>query len=443
MDEQEWGKIWPRLAHVCRRWRYVVFGSPVRLDLFLLCTDTTPATKMLDIWPPLPIKIKSHRFGVGCIDNIIAALGHHDRVCDIWLRKPYWELERVVAVMQKPFPALTYLSLASRGDALLVLPSPDSFLGGSAPRLRNLDLSNFPFLTLPKLLLSTHDLVNLQFDRIPHSGYISPEAMATALSTLTRLRNLTVEFESPASRPDRTSRHPLPLTRAVLPFLHSCRFQGVSEYFDDLVARIDAPVLEYIRIALFNELIFDIRHLPRFIHLPWFPGTSSQATLNFYYSSVQILLSCVPEGASPLKTVRLTNSCQLLDWQVSSIAQICTQFSFLLSSVEQLDVLTFNDHSYPPLEVDMDNTQWPELFHPFTAVRTLRIAATLQPLIVPALQEHSGELAVGVLPALESVYIEGYEPSGAEQQDIEAFITARQRSNHPIAAHRWERPELG
>lgn len=89
----------------------------------------------------------------------------------------------------------------------------------------------------------------------------------------------------------------------------------------------------------------------------------------------------------------------------------------------------------------MDNTQWLELLHPFTAVRTLRISAKLQSATVSALQELSGELTVGVLPVLESVYLEGYELPGSKEQDIETFIGVRQRSDHPVTIHRWESSE--
>ena len=35
-------KTWYKLVHVCRKWRNVIFGSPVRLDLRLYCTVGTP-----------------------------------------------------------------------------------------------------------------------------------------------------------------------------------------------------------------------------------------------------------------------------------------------------------------------------------------------------------------------------------------------------------------
>ena len=40
---------WLSLVHVCRKWRNVVFGSPLRLNLRLHCVARTPVTKTLDV----------------------------------------------------------------------------------------------------------------------------------------------------------------------------------------------------------------------------------------------------------------------------------------------------------------------------------------------------------------------------------------------------------
>ncbi|KAH9974247.1 hypothetical protein BGW80DRAFT_172935 [Lactifluus volemus] len=40
---------WHQLVHVCHRWRYIVFTSPLRLDLHLLCQTNTPVKEALDI----------------------------------------------------------------------------------------------------------------------------------------------------------------------------------------------------------------------------------------------------------------------------------------------------------------------------------------------------------------------------------------------------------
>jgi hypothetical protein len=208
---------WHTLVHVCRRWRNVVFASPRRLDLQLRCTRTRSVRDMLDIWPELPIIILDYesRETVESADNVIAALELNDRVSMIaFTRVSNSTSEKIVEAMQDPFPALTHLSLWSCDRMVPVLS--DSFLGRSAPRLRCLRLRGIPFPTLPKLLSSATDLVTLHLDVLPHSGYISPSAMVTCLSTLTRFESLNLEFQSPRSRPDRASRFPPPLTRTIL-----------------------------------------------------------------------------------------------------------------------------------------------------------------------------------------------------------------------------------
>ena len=73
---------------------------------------------------------------------------------------------------------------------------PDSFWGGSAPRLRHFELSGIPFPGLPKLLLSATHLNHLSLSGIPHSGYFSPEAMVALLSVLSCLNFLELDFQS-------------------------------------------------------------------------------------------------------------------------------------------------------------------------------------------------------------------------------------------------------
>jgi hypothetical protein len=419
-------KAWYTLTHVCQRWRYIVFASPRCLKLCLLCTGRTPVREMLDISPPFPIEISSSFFGTG--DNIIAALEHRDRVHLIFVDLTGSKVERFMAVVEEPFPALTYLHLRSKGQALL--PLPITFFGGSAPSLQKLWLERIPFPGLPKFLLSTSDLVELELWQIPNTGYISPEAMVTGLSALTRLQTFIIHFESPAPRLHRRNRLPPPLTRTVLPALTYFQFRGVSEYLEDLVAQIDAPQLQRVIIKFFNQLVFDIRQLPWFISHARTLRPFDRAKVAFSHHSVEI-------GLRPLGVIgflsqpRLEIRCRGLDWQVSSMAQICSQLSFLLSSVEQLDI--FYDDPISTLEdVNIDNTQWLELFQPFTAVRTLHISQDLKSFIVSALQKLTGEQVTEVLPALSSLYLQGHEPSRSEQKALEPFITARQTSNHPV-----------
>ena len=425
---------WNTLVHVCQRWRYVVFASPVRLDLCLRCTSETPVRETLDVWPPLPIEIASWDSESYDVDNIIATLEHPDRVRNIFIiNLTCSQLERLVPMMQEPFPVLTSLQLWA-GETTPALP--DMFLGGSAPRLQALSLMGIPFPRLPRILLSATNLSRLTLERTPHTGYISPEAMVTGLSALTRLRYLIIQFISPASRPDRRGRRP-PLTRVILPALEELEFRGVSEYLEDLVARIVAPRLRTFHISFLNQLIFDIQQLPYFIGHARILSSSSKATVIIVEDYVVIRLN-PPTETNTWSDFRLGIYCKVVDWQVSSMAQICNQFSFFPSIVEQLTIQHRDIDWESTQQVDMDDTQWLELFRPFTAVRILRISRRMQSLIVPALQELTGERATEVLPALDSLYLEDYQPSGSDQQAIEPFIAARQYSDHPVTVHPWE-----
>ena len=186
---------WQTLVHVCRRWRCIVFASPRRLDLKLYCTPQRSVnSKTLDIWPAFPIVVYASRMNSGeGVTNIFAALRHHSRVCKIYGYSIQNSLLKEFAAIDEPFPALTSLRLFSFGHNVPVLP--DSFLGGSAPRLRLLSLEGIPYPSIGTLLLSTTNLVRLWLWNIPHSGHIAPEMIVPCLSMLPRLESLSLGFQ--------------------------------------------------------------------------------------------------------------------------------------------------------------------------------------------------------------------------------------------------------
>ena len=416
---------WNTLLHVCRKWRDVVFGSPRRLNLQLYCTPSTPVRETIDAWPLLPIQVFG--YGPSCeewgVDNIIAVLEHNDRIRELNLTDyPKSQMEEVFAAMQQSFPALEVLWLTSTSETEVV---PASFLGGSAPRLQTLLLDSVPFPGLPKLLLSATHLVDLHLHDIPHSGYFSPEAIATGLSALTSLERLYIIFKSPRSRPDQR-RRPLPLTRSLLPSLTHFEFKGVSEYLDDLVARIDAPLLDELDITFFHQLIFDTPQLTQFINRTPKIIAFEGAFAEFFNSSVFVTTTD--------QALRLSIPCRQSDWQLSSLAQVfSTNF---ISAIEHLYIQ--EGAYYPPSwQDDIETGQWLELLHRLTAVKYLHISPIFTPRIAPTLQELAGGRATEVLPALQTLYLEETLPSGV-QETIDKFVAARELAGHPIVVSRWE-----
>jgi len=188
---------WQILVHVCCRWRWIVFTSPRRLDLKLYCTrQRSVNSKTLDVWPELPIVILAKNIqSKEDVTNVIAALRQHNRVCKIGYIKFQESLLEEFAAIDEPFPALTSLRLTSWVENVPILP--DSFLGGSAPRLRHLCLDGIPYPSIGTLLSSTTNLVWLSLWNIPHSGYIAPEMIVPCLSMLPRLGELDLGFRYP------------------------------------------------------------------------------------------------------------------------------------------------------------------------------------------------------------------------------------------------------
>ena len=254
---------WYELVHVCRRWRCLVFTSPRRLHLRLLCTHKRPFKETLDVWPELPITIRAHDFKPTRIQtleaSVIAALEHHHRVCDINLGAYPTSLMKIFSMMNKPFPSLINLEVVSltRNESMI----PESFLGGSASRLQSIQFLNIP-LTCPEigqLLLSAPNLLSLSIFLIPRSGpgRTSPEAMVNSLSMLTRLKSLRLSFSLQTPQPllQQEFGHRLPFTRVILPAVTDIDFCGDKEYLEDFVSRIDTPLLANITISFSDRSI--------------------------------------------------------------------------------------------------------------------------------------------------------------------------------------------
>ena len=431
---QEKIEAWHTLVHVCRKWRSVVFGSPLRLNLRLHCTESTPVRKTLDVWPILPIVVWSSRNPKWSMDNIVAVLEHNHRIYELDLgHMPDSEFEKVLATMQQPFPALKNLYL-SYTDVVI----PASFLGGSALQLQSLIMDGILFPALPKLLLSATHLVHLRLEKIPHSGYIPPETMVSCLSALTRLKFLIIGFKSPQSRPDR--RRPPPPTRTLLPVLTSLRFEGVCKYLDDFLARIDAPLLKELEVAFFHQLIFDTPQLNQFISRTPNLKTHNEAQMEVYPWHVSVRL---PTQSALSQTfvgeVELKVLCQQADWQLSSLAQVCSSFfpQTFISAVEHLYIKNTATILHWKPEDDIESSQWLEFFHPFIGVKNLYVSSAYTPYIVPALQELFGESGTEALPSLQTLFLEDPPPSGPIQEAIGKIVAARQLADHPVAVSPW------
>jgi hypothetical protein len=314
--------------------------------------------------------------------------------------------------------------------------TPNPILGGSAPHLRVLTLDSISILGLPKLLLSATDLVVLNLYSIPHSAYISPETLVACLTTPKRLKFLDLGFKSPLSRPHREHRRPPPAAHTVLPALTSFVFKGASEYLENLVARIDAPLLHCLDTTFFHQLIFDTPQLTHFVSCLPALNANNQAQARVVFSEGQVFVVFL-RALSGVFGMRI--SCRQSDWQLSSLAQLCTS-SFpqaLIPTVEDLYLVDNRDFQPHWLD-DIDNNQWLEILRPFTALKNLYLSKELAPCVAPSLQELGVQLAES-LPALQGLFLEELHPLGPIEDSIKEFVAAQRLSNLPMAISHWER----
>ena len=431
---------WHRLIYVCRRWRSIVFAFPKFLDLALVCDPSTPV-ELIDIWPPLPIIIRDR------IDRHMpndyafqAAIVHPSRVCQIDLRyKTRSQLQRLASAMQDQFPALIHLSLDSdKFDDEIVdesaLTIPDGFLGESAPCLQSLELDFMAFPALPKFLLSATALVRLTLWNIDDYGYFSPEAILTGLAVLVNLEYLSIGFIRPRSLPDQESRRPPPPARTVLPTLTFFKFQGTTEYLNELVAGIDAPLLDSLFITFtFNEFIFDISQLAQFMRRTTRFQALSEVHVKFDNYNVQVDFR--PSSLTLVEKPRMVITSRAINWpELSNMMLVLTSLFPSIYIVEHL-YMHGPRPSSPQLQ---DPMQWLEILRPFTAVKNFYVVKKFVQHFAPALEELVGESVIDVLPALEGLYLEEFEPPGHVGEAIGQFVAARRLLDHPVAVSHWK-----
>jgi len=221
----------------------------------------------------------------------------------------------------------------------------------------------------------------------------------------------------------------------VLPALTKFKFKGVSEYLEDLVARINAPILGQLQIENFPQLIFHTPLLARFIgRTPNFMAPDEAHVIFSFYKANLIL----PQTYGDLN---LEISCQELDWQLSMLAQVCSSSLYLISSLERLYIHESEDYRDFGLHwgVDIENIQRLELLRPFTTVKALYLSRHFTTQIIPALEELVGERVSEVLPTLQSLFLEDLHLSGPVQKAFETFVAMRRLSGLPLTVSHWDR----
>jgi hypothetical protein len=432
-------QIWHTLAHVCQKWRQIVLSSPLGLRLRLYCTYGTPVLKVLQCWPPFPLVLSYG--GSPELDppapedeeSIITALEQSDRVHSISLTLTNSLLENLPKISE-PLSELKELVLLSRDCVELTLPS--AFCSG--PHLRTLHLIRVAIPALPQLLSPSTGLVDLQLHEIPKVGYFSPDAFANALSEMTQLETLSLHFLSFPPRQNYVSLPPPPGERIALLALTHLKYRGTSKYFDSFVAKIDTPRLGDIDITFFNQPSMDASQLGRFIGRSEMQASLNRAVVQISAQAISITFPSA--STSPL--LHLQISCEQLDWQLSSMAQICNHFFPFLFHVKDLQIASTQS---PNGEDLMADEQWLELIRAFghaedfiiTSVHAMAILRALRP------AEEGDRPDSNVLPFLRNLHLQAPRSEDGPLRDAaESFINSRRLSGLPVGLHWRLQPKL-
>jgi len=304
-------------------------------------------------------------------------------------------------------------------------------LGGFSPCLRIVRLNGVPFPALPHVLSSAKDLVELELRNTPTEGYISPMAMVAGLSALARLERVSIEFRSEGVF-DQMSQFPHPRSHIILPALTHFSFRGPTEYVEDFVSRIQAPSLYGVNLT-FNQILSNIPELIWFVKRTEKLMSFNQAGIEF--SSKDAKLSLRSSEREFYLVLRIV--CNVLEDQVSSLAQICSRLDSVVSPVELLD-LEEKGWQQQYIRDRMDTRRWAELFQIFTTVNTLRMATESVALAWRVLQ---AKQSMDIFPALCDLYVDGGGDSLFFQEVLIRLLSEHKHLGHiaTVAVHIWER----
>ena len=432
-EEDNWNLrlSWRRLAHVCRRWRLLIFDSSSHLDIRLCLTNDSPSLELLShLLLPLAIDYSD---GTGTMarkdeDNLQLGLRQQGQwLRRVTLRAPSSSFHAWLKLMNKLFPRLEDLYLLCTTTDELSLVLPETF---QAPGLRHLTLHDIGLPNGFPLLSSTIALSTLSLTHIRDPSYLSPDHLVTLLQYLPYLEELSIGFNISVPLPSSEGELLLAPTLHVTPptlRLRRLTFRGVDAYLDNLVAQINTPLLEQLNLTLLFDLTFNLVNLAQFLHRA--EGLRCHvARVIFNKDGVAIDASSYEQHG--IGNLHIHIYCKPLDWQIDSATQVYSALGNVLSAVKEL-TLDLNEDGMPSdWENTLDNILWIELLLLFTGMRKLHIGFSLILEVSRALGSVAGEFVLEFLPELQELGVQ-FEINHAIKL-FHLFVEARESVGRPV-----------
>ena len=460
---------WKTLVQVCKQWRDIIYASPNYLDLYFYLSNRDNVEETIDSWPEFPLIV------VFCVpdkhkddaDNLRDALAQRDRIRSIDISTTPLGENWFAELMEEEFPQLTHLDLTVDSSAIHnSMTTPyiflDRFLGESAPSLQHLCIDNFRHGGLSSLLSSTPNLVSLQIKNIRLAGYMSPEEMVGVLAKLTKLRDLCIAFPSVILPTDdefpdaKKIPSPHSPTHAVLPVLTKLRFEGKSEYFENLINLIDAPLLKDLYVQyLMPDNSKDEDDKIKAGDLSRFIGRT-ETFKHAQFRRVQVILGWndtyiifdLPQGDSECQQLEACLFHRMFGQEnVFNTFRVANTVSHVIKWLRQLVItgmlsdvqhLVFQSYAIIFNEERQDQVlgcvDWLLLLHLFSAVEVLYVSWSLAKHIPSALEDAPEEMAAQVLPALQLLALNTCNNQDKKERGrpVERFLSLRKQFGCPV-----------
>ena len=423
---------WYKLAHVCQRWRNLIFGSAAYLGLSLVCTKGTPVAEMLAHSPSLPLVIDHFEgyCGITAEDEkgTILALKQRDRVRRVRLDMPVSDVQKFIVTIEEEYPILEYLIVWNRMEERTVLIFPETL---QAPHLCHLALVGFDLPIGSRLLTSPVGLVTLCLVMNDPSTYLHPNTLLQWLSVMPKLETLVISFLYPPSSNDKGQlRHTPVMTPVTLPNLHYFMFRGDTMYLEALVHRI-TPCPEKVEIRISDQ---DMYSTPRLLQFMIATENIKFETVKFKFSMYQVFMAVYPHVEAETCALSITVGCMGYYQHLFSMTQFSDSLNPIFSAVEHLilehEADCWLSEGLIPYEFDR---HWHKLLSFFSNVKTLRIDDGLVLGVSRCLKLHGGKLPLELLPELQELTYSGSSQIG---DAFTPFINARQSAGRPITLTR-------
>ena len=396
---------WCKLAHVCRRWRYLIYDLSPLLDMFILIRNRSPMLDSLAHLPPLPLMIDYCNMTTTQVRqdelSILPGLQQHGRVRRIFLQAPSPRLGIFLAAMGGLYPILEDLFLLTTTEEATNIVLPSTFC---APNMRHLATHGIGLPPGFSLFTSTTALVTLTLTRIYASNYFHPGHLITQLQGLLYLEELSIGFAVPIPLPS-TEREllPAPRLRVTLPTLKRLMFRGVAVYLENLIAQINAPLLERLIVTLFFELAFTLVALTQFILATGGLGCLSAKVL-FKRGGVCIVTT---NGESLSTGGFVVNiNCERLDWQIDAATECCGALENVMAAVEELTLDLDKNGTPSDWDDQLDSVPWRGLLLQFSSVKKLQVGSSLAFELSVALESDAAEWHSNLLNELRELEVQ-------------------------------------